>query len=66
MKKHTVYCLSMDGQTAIHMDINGVCDAIKMEFEDQDYDSMKNCTYEVSVKQMTDKEINELPEFDGF
>lgn len=66
MKKITVYCLELDESKSIHFDIDGLCDALKSEFEDQDFDSMEDAVYEIYVMQMTEKEIKELPEFDGF
>jgi len=61
-----VFCLTMNGITAIYFDMDDLCDSLKMEFEDQDFDSMKECEYLITVKEMTEKEIEELPEFDGF
>lgn len=66
MKKITVYCLELDESQSIHFDIDGLCDGIKAELEDQDFESLKDSHYEIYVMQMTEKEIKELPEFDGF
>tara|TARA_R110002050_G_scaffold69507_2_gene150320 strand:+ start:6786 stop:6986 length:201 start_codon:yes stop_codon:yes gene_type:complete len=66
MKKVVVYCLTMNGVTAVYFCVEDLCDSIKMEFEDQDFDSMKNCEYKIWTKEMTEKEIDDLPEFEGF
>lgn len=66
MQKTTVYCLSKDGQTAVHLDVDALCDAIKYEIDEMNWDDLEGEKYTVEVKKMTEKELDELPEFDGF
>jgi hypothetical protein len=63
MEKQEVFCLRANGCTAIHLDVHALCDAIKMELEDSVTGDM---LFEVYTQEMTEKEIDELPEFDGF
>ena len=64
MKKTTVWCLRKDGITAINFDLSDLLASVQMEFEDQGH--MEGETYEIFTKEMTEKEIEELPEFEGF
>lgn len=64
MKPTRVYCLTLEGTTAIHFDIDALCDAVKMEFEDTELP--ETTKFEVWSKEMSDQELDELKEFQGF
>jgi hypothetical protein len=66
MKKTLMYCLTMDGITAVYNDADELTDAIKMETDNYDDESLLKYEYTISFKLMTEKEIEELPEFDGY
>lgn len=61
-----VYCMKCNGSTAVYFDLEDLMDALKLEFEDQDFEAMQGINYKISVKEMTEAEIEALPEFDGF
>lgn len=65
-KKILVYVLELDGVKAVHFDIDALCDALKYEFEDIIDNDAVEMEFKVYCKLMTDKEIEEMPEFDGF
>ncbi|WP_271729993.1 hypothetical protein [Aquimarina algiphila] len=65
-KKQIVYCLTLDSMTSVYFDIDDLCDGLKEEFENQDFEGIKDQKFIISVKEMTEREINELPEFEGF
>ena len=64
--KQMVYCLEKDGSTCIYLTIGCLLDGLNLELEDQDFESMKNEEYTISVKEMSDKQLRELPDFDGY
>lgn len=66
MKKTIVYCLELDGVTQILFSIEDLCETLKCEFEDISEDNVDDLEFTVYPKIMTEKEIEELPEFDGF
>lgn len=66
MKNTLVYCLEQEGTTAIHFSIEDLCEALKYEFNEYTDEDAIETKFNVSAKMMTEKEIKELPEFDGF
>lgn len=64
--KALVYNLTMDGSTAVHFSFGCLIEGLKAECEDMDDESLMDMEFTISFKQMTDKEIEDLPEFDGF
>lgn len=66
MEKQTVYILEQNGIKAIHMDLGGLNDAIEMEFEALHEDDFETTVFTIYANKMTEKEIDDLPEFDGF
>lgn len=66
MEKQTVYILELDGVKSIHLDLGGLNDAIEMELDGLHEDDFETTVFKVYAKQMSEKEIDELPEFDGF
>ena len=61
MEKKKVYKLTMYLQTTVHTSHDDMMEAIRDETED-----FGTKTIKVEVCEMTQKEIDELPEFDGF
>ena len=66
MEKQTVYVLELDGVKAIHLDVGSLQDAIELEFDGLHEDDFETNTFKVYAKKMTEKEIDDLPEFNGF
>lgn len=60
--KTLVYCLELNGITAIYFCIEDLLSSIEYEFENIEVEGK----YSVYTKEMTDEEINNLPEFEGF
>lgn len=66
MKNQTVYVLEQNGIKAIYMDIESLKEAIDLEFDGLPIEDFESTEFTVYVKTMTEKEIDDLPEFDGF
>lgn len=66
IEKTLVYVLEMDGIKAVHLDIDSVCDALKMEYEDRVDEDILSMKFNLSAKHMSDKELKDLPEFEGW
>ncbi|MDM1045896.1 hypothetical protein HX004_14145 [Myroides sp. 1354] len=66
MSEQTVYVLELDNQKAIHLDLRSLLDALETEFDNLHEDDFKTTVFKVYPKKMTDDEIDNLPEFDGF
>lgn len=64
--KILVYVLEKDGIKAVHFDIDGVCDSMKMELDNMPDEDILETKFTISSKMMTEKEIDAMPEFDGF
>lgn len=62
MGKTLVYCLELNGKTAIYTDIDDLTDALNWELETIDSEDK----FQVYTKEITNKELNDLPEFEGF
>lgn len=62
MEKTLVYCLELNGKTAIYFNIDDLAESIKWELETIDLDDK----YQVYTKEITEQELNNMPEFDGF
>lgn len=60
--KTLVYCLELNGKTAIYFNIDDLAESIKWELETIDLDDK----YQVYTKEITEQELNNMPEFDGF
>lgn len=69
-KKNFVFLLSRDdsNQKLIAFDIETIILTLQNEIENEDKDELLGLSYEVSFKQMSDKELDDLGEgeFDGF
>lgn len=64
--KKLVYCLSDGTTTAIHLNIDDLCERIKMEVDNMPDEDILANVFSISAKLMTEAEIDNLPEFDGF
>lgn len=64
--KQLVFCLSKGEVTAIHFDQSGLCSALEMELDNTHEDDLLEIEFKVTAKFMTEKEIKNLPEFEGF
>lgn len=62
MVKTLVYCLELNGKTTIYTDIDDLTDALNWELETIDSEDK----FQVYTKEITNKELNDLPEFEGF
>jgi len=65
-EKQRMYALKLDETTALHLDLDGLKCALEMELEDYPDSAVELLEFKVSVRLMTEKEIEDLPEFDGF
>lgn len=65
-EKQRMYALKLDGTTALHLDLDGLKCALEMELDNYPDEDIETVEFKVSVRLMTDKEIEDLPEFDGF
>lgn len=65
-QKQTVWILEHEGSKAVHFSLGCLIDGIKLEFEDRDHEGMGGYQYKIYTSEMTEEEINDLPEFDGF
>lgn len=66
MSKQTVYKVNHNGSYCIVFLLSDALDIIKVEVEDNYSEEESPLEYTLSVEEMTEKEINSLPEFDGF
>ncbi|WP_321321498.1 hypothetical protein [Labilibaculum sp.] len=65
-EKQLVFVLELNDTKAIYLDLDCLCDALKMEWESRPDSDIIEEEFKVYGKMMTAKEIDELPEFDGF
>lgn len=65
-EKQLVYVLEYGGINAVYPDIDNLCDGLKMEVENMPDEDILESKFIISAKLMTEKELNNLPEFDGF
>lgn len=66
MKKETVYVLELDGLKSIHLTLECLRDAMEREFDLLHPDDFEDIVFKVYASEMTQKEIDDLPEFEGF
>ena len=66
MEKQRVYVLELGSIRAISLDLESVKDRLEMELDSYPDEELEGLEYKISVKFMTDDEIDALPEFDGF
>lgn len=65
MKKIIVYCLESNGVTARHTSMDGLLDHLKTEVHDNQ-EELLYIEFEIFFEEMTEQEIEDLPEFEEF
>lgn len=66
MKKQKVYKLEYQENFYISSSLSDVTDTINSEIEDNYSEGDEPLEFSLSVIEMTEEEIKDLPEFDGF
>ena len=61
-----VWVLEQNGVKAIHLTLKCLYDYLEMHFDNLHEDDLEDEKFIVYQKFMTEKELDELPEFDGF
>jgi len=64
--KQLVYVLESGGINAVHLDLDNLCDGLKMELDNMHPEDALEMKFTLTAKIMTGEEIDALPEFDGF
>lgn len=65
LKKNRVYVMRINGSDLHTEDFDIIKDLIDQEIEGTDEEEFPYLSFTIRVKMMTQKEINELPEFQG-
>lgn len=66
MEKKIVYNLSLNGIKQGFSSIDDLCNDLKIELEDTVRSHVLDLEFTISFQEMTQEEIDNLPEFDGF
>lgn len=65
-EKVTLPKLTIDGVSAIYLDIEDLCESFKTEIVDYTSEEKRTLDTSISFIEMTEKELEALPEFEGF
>lgn len=65
MNKIKCYTMTLFGSTLTDPDINNILETLKIELE-ENLDDEENINFQFGVKYITQDEIDELGEFEGF
>ncbi|MEJ5105524.1 hypothetical protein [Chryseobacterium sp. MYb328] len=68
MKKIKCYTMTLFGSTLTDPDINNILETLKIELEENldDSEDFESIDFAFGIKYLSQNEIDNLPEFDGF